>query len=44
MINMIVGGGGGGGVVLTNVGGCCFRKGVIAQLEVAYAYIKIVLR
>ena len=30
--------GGGGGDVVTSVGGYCFRKWDIAQLEVAYAY------
>ena len=30
--------GGGGGEVVTSVGGYCFRKWVIAQPEVAYAY------
>ena len=29
---------GGGGDVVTSVGGYCFRKWDIAQLEVAYAY------
>ena len=29
---------GGGGDVVTSVGGYCFRKWHIAQLEVAYAY------
>ena len=42
VIYMFVGGGGGvggGGVdVVTSVGGYCFRKWDIAQLEVAYAY------
>ena len=38
VIYMFVGGGGGGGDVVTSVGGYCFRKWDIAQLEVAYAY------
>ena len=37
----------GGGDVVTSVGGYCFRKWDIAQLEVAYAYTiakKVVFR